>query len=173
MTIEEIYEQFQILLDNWGPIGALGVILIVSFIEIAPVKINPWTILKTFIRKLLTAFGDIINYSVIIKIDQVEGDVTKLRSELTKLESKIHSIEIKDDERDAILTRNRILAFGDDLMHGILHSKDSYDQTLMDIESYDIYCKEHPEFKNHITVHHAKLIETRYMEHLENNDFLQ
>ena len=118
------------------------------------------------LKKQISDLINTLNETINIKVNKMENDITKLQWKLEDLKNT-------EDERDAINCRNRILAFGDDLMHGILHSKDSYDQILQDIRHYNDYCAAHPDFKNHITAHHAKLIECRYMSHLEHNDFLQ
>ena len=172
MSIEELIEYCQDLVGSRNMIVG-GVLLILSGIEFTPIKINPLTYIKKLLTKLLNSFGDLINHNVINKIDKMDTEMTSLKDELNKLYSKIECVESKDDERDAINTRNRILLFGDDLMHGILHSEDSYEQALSDIQKYNDYCSSHPDFKNHITTHHAKLIEDRYVAHLENNDCLQ
>lgn len=172
MSLEEIFKYIYDLIGTRNIVISGGLILI-YFIEITPIKINPWTFIKKILTKGLTIIGDIINQNINTKIDKMNNDFDYLKTEMKKMNDKIEFVENKDDERDAVNTRNRILAFGDDLMHGILHSKDSYDQVLFDIVHYNSYCDEHQDFKNHITEHHAKLIEDRYMEHLENNDFLQ
>ena len=76
------------------------------------------------------------------------------------------------DEQNAITCRVRILRFGDEIIHGDKHSKDSFDQVLEDIDSYELYCREHPEFKNNKTVITTKAIKSNYKEGLEKNDFL-
>ena len=146
---------------------------LIALIEVTPIKINPWTFIKKIFIKGLTMLGDNINQGINTKIDKMDTDIDFLKNEMSKMNNKIEFVENKDDERDAVNTRNRILSFGDDLMHGILHSKDSYEQILFDISHYNAYCDQHQDFKNHITEYHAKLIEDRYTTHLENNDFLQ
>ena len=172
MTIEEIVKYLYDLVGARNMIIGVSAFLI-SAIELAPIKINPWTFIKKLVLKGLTIVGDNINQGLVTKIDKMDQDIDFLKNEIKKINNKIEFVENKDDERDAVNTRNRILAFGDDLMHGILHSKDSYEQVLFDITHYNDYCDLHQDFKNHITEHHAKLIQDRYMTHLENNDFLQ
>lgn len=50
----------------------------------------------------------------------------------------------------------------DELLHGIKHSKEHFDQTLSDITEYDSYCAKHPDFKNQITIHATKNILQTY-----------
>ena len=115
----------------------------------------------------------LLNSPVIERMDKMDNKMSEFDTKLVNLDKKIDSLENKEDEKDAIDARNRIIMFGDDLMHGVLHSQASYEQVLLDIAFYDDYCDAHPDFKNNITVYHAELIKNRYMSHLENNDFLQ
>lgn len=121
---------------------ALGLLL--SMIQIAPLKLDPWSALFGWIGKKLT------------------GDLSR----------KIDALEAKEDRRDAVNKRVRILRFEDELQNGARHSKDSFDQVLSDITDYETYCREHPDFKNNqtgVTVEHIKKV---YSERLERRDFL-
>ena len=133
-------------------LGGGGVLLVVmSLVQIAPVKLNPWSWLA---RKV----GRAINGEVLEKVDRLEKDVTKIKESA--------------DERTAIACRVRILRFGDETLHGVLHSKDHFDQILTDITEYERYCAAHPNFKNNMTVLTSARIQEIYAERLEKNDFL-
>lgn len=112
------------------------------------------------------------------------GDVIKAHRE--KKAGKVTTNQImdaitglqKDVERDrAITARVRIIRFNDELImnraeYRPLHSKESYDQTLSDIDAYEKYCMEHPEFKNNKTVMSVANIKKSYQERLDKHDFL-
>ncbi len=133
-------------------LGGGGVLLVVmSLVQIAPVKLNPWSWLA---RK----FGRAINGEVLEKVDRLEKDITKMKQDA--------------DERAAVVCRVRILHFGDETLHGVLHSKDHFDQILTDITEYERYCAAHPNFKNNMTVLTSARIQEIYAERLEKNDFL-
>lgn len=70
------------------------------------------------------------------------------------------------ERTNAMQIRVRILRFGDELSIGIKLSKEHFEQTLQDIDAYEKYCAEHPEFKNNITAQNATLIKERYEEGL-------
>ena len=138
--------------------GGCAAIVIMSLIEISPVKINPW---KTIARW----FGRAIN-----------GDIL---DEINKMKSQIHDIDIRTSkiqdearERDAVSCRTRILRFGDELLHDIHHSKEHFDQILMDINKYEIYCDTHPNFKNNQAVMTIKHIKAVYAECMKDRDFI-
>lgn len=73
-----------------------------------------------------------------IKID-TQGKETDER--FTKLEERMK-------EEKATNARIRILGFSDEIMHGVLHSEESFNQTLQDITQYEAYCSKHPDYKN-------------------------
>ncbi|MBR1631554.1 MAG: hypothetical protein IJ680_06815 [Paludibacteraceae bacterium] len=68
--------------------------------------------------------------------------------------------------------RVRILRFDDELLEGRGHSKDSFDQCLLDIDTYNKYCEAHRDFKNSITSTASEHIKDCYKKRLEKHDFL-
>lgn len=125
-----------------GVIAALSI-----FIEITPVKISP-------ISALLRWVGKQINKELMDKVNT--------------LETKVGALE----KSDVINCRVRILTFADEIRRGMRHSKETFDQVLSDIDTYERYCTEHPDFMNNKTVAaKAKIIDV-YSECMDNNDFL-
>ena len=132
--------------------GGGGLLVVVmTLVQISPVKINPWT-------ALAKAIGRAINGEVIQKVDKLGRDLQTVRQEAA--------------EQAAISYRARILRFGDEIMHDVRHSKDHFDQTLHDITEYEKYCKANPEFENNMTALTAARIKKIYSQCLEKNDFL-
>ena len=125
-----------------GVIAALSI-----FIEITPVKINP-------ISALLRWFGKQINKELMDKVNT--------------LETKVGALE----KSDVIDCRVRILTFADEIRRGLRHSKETFDQVLSDIDTYERYCTEHPDFMNNKTVAAKAKILDMYSECMDNNDFL-
>lgn len=105
------------------------IILILSIIQIAPIKINPWTY-------ILKKLGNVMNEDVIKKVDKLDGDLSNLRKAC--------------DEREANGCRTRILHFNDEMMHNVSHTKEHFDQILIDISTYENYCDTHKDYKNNI-----------------------
>ena len=131
MTLDSI----QTLLFGSG--GAL--LLLMTIVQISPIKFNPWSYIGR-------AIGRLINGEVL-------AEVGNIRAEL-----KDH--KAKSEERHATLCRAHILRFGDEVRHGIPHSKEGYDNILLDIDSYEEYCEKHPDYKNNIalaTIAHIKM----------------
>lgn len=153
-----------------GEVSVL-VLIVLSIIQIAPIKINPWS-------AIASAIGKALNGNIITKIGEVDNRVKDLdekvdgvKEDISNLEVKVNNIEAKNDERDAIVARVRILRFCDEMQGDLLHSKDSFDQVLCDITNYNNYCSEHPDFKNKQTEATAEYIQQVYRKRLEKRDF--
>ena len=130
-----------------------GVLLILlTLIQIAPVKINPWSWLAKNI-------GKAINGEVVEKVDNLSTDIRNLRDEC--------------EEREATACRTRILRFGDEILHDVRHSKEHFDQILIDITAYENYCASHPDFRNNVAVATIKRINQVYAQCISDNDFLE
>ena len=118
MTLNDIA---LLIRDNGGMI-AICIVILMSLIEITPIKINPWTWL-----------GNILNRGIITKLEKVEKEVAEVKKEV--------------GESSAVTSRYRILRFDDEILHDIKHSKEHFDQILLDIDVYEKFCDEHPYFK--------------------------
>ena len=131
--------------------GGGAFVILLTLIQITPIKINPWTWIGKKIGRMLN--GEVLD------------EVGSLKQEL-----KDH--KEKSEERHATLCRAHILRFGDEVLHGTPHSKEAYDNILLDIDSYEEYCVNHPGYKNNIAVQTIEHIKRKYQEHLINDDFL-
>ena len=141
-------------LETIKDIGLYGggiLLVLMTIIQITPIKLNPWSWLGRVI-------GRAINGEVLEKVDALSQDVKKNKAD--------------DDEQWASLSRVHILRFGDELLHGVSHSKEHFDQILIDISKYENYCKEHPEYLNNIADATIKQIKNTYQKCLEENRFL-
>ena len=143
MTLEDIKEILKY--------GSGVTLLLMTLIQITPIKINPWSWLGKTI-------GHAINGEVLDKVDTLSEDVKSLKEE--------------DAEQWASLSRSHILRFGDELLHGVPHSKEHFDQILLDITKYEEYCDTHPNYKNNIANATIKQIKNTYQKCLEENKFL-
>ena len=132
------------------PCGGFLIVLL-TLIQIAPIKINPWSaIAKTL--------GRAINKEMMDKLESLDKEMKQLR-DATALES-------------ALNCRVRIIHFGDETLHGQKHTKEHFDQILRDIDKYEHYCNTHPEFENNVTVLTSARIKEIYQKRLADGDFL-
>ena len=148
-------------ISGWGWAGI--VIVILSIIQIAPIKIDPWTWIA---RRIGKAF----NQEMLEKQDAFQRESQEYRK---NNDANIRKLTASMDRREAEDARNRILRFGDEIKgKQFRHSQEYFNQILADITEYDKYCREHPNFQNERTVVTEKIIKESYEEHLKNNDFL-
>ena len=124
--------------------GGVALILL-TLIQIVPVKVNPWS-------KIARAVGNAL----------VGGDVMGLLQEHIRI----------DDERDADMHRYRILRFNTEILHKTRHTKEEFDEILYSIKRYERYCGSHPEYENNRAVLAIENIERVYKECMETHDFL-
>ena len=94
---------------------------------------------------------------------------------LEKLESisqRMDRMEAEDAEREAKRSRIRILRFGDECSHDVKHSREHFEQVIEDVDAYESFCADHPDFKNNKAVMTIRLIKETYQNRLKNNDFI-
>ena len=132
--------------DNSG-IVVVCVLVVMSLVEVSPIKINPWSFL-----------GNMLNKGVIDKMDKLENDVADVKKEVA--------------ESSAVTSRYRILRFDDEILHEVRHTKEHFDQILLDIDVYEGFCEEHPDFKNNLAVMAIRHIKHVYQKCSTDNSFL-
>ena len=75
---------------------------------------------------------------------------------------KLDDLNSKVDRNQAILARTHILRFADDLRNGIHHSEEYFRQQILDCDTYDTYCRNHPDFSNGLTIVASKYIREEF-----------
>lgn len=173
-----------ILLSSGG-----ALLILLTLIQIVPIKINPWSglarLLGRAINKEMLENLNAVNTKVEAidtlekKIDSLGVEVGVLYGKFNELSSKVDSVEKKLDlseqrseERDIVLCRARMLRFGDEILHSAKHSKDHFDQILLDCTTYENYCYNHPGFLNNVTGQTIDLIKSTYKRCMEEKSFL-
>lgn len=132
--------------------GGGGLLLILlTLVQIAPIKVNPWS-------AIAKAVGRAIN-----------ADVTK---ELGEIKEKLDSHVTMDDRRTADGHRARILHFNNELLREVDHTEEEFNEVLAEIDAYERYCTEHPEYPNNRAIHAISNIKRVYDERLQKHDFL-
>lgn len=129
--------------------GLLAVLL--TLVQIAPIKVNPWS-------AIAKAIGRAVNADVLRELDTVTQ----------KLDTHIRV----DDERNADSYRTRILQFNNELLREIMHTREDFIEILAVIDDYESYCRSHKEYKNNRATCAIENIKRVYMERLQKHDFL-
>ena len=127
------------------------VFVFMTLVQITPIQLNPWSWLGRCI-------GRAINWEVIEKVN--------------KLTQNVKDMKEANEEEWVTLSRSHILRFGDELLHGVKHSKEHFDQILLDVSKYEDYCKNHPSYTNDVATATIKQIRKIYNECLDKHDFL-
>lgn len=138
---------------------AIVVAVLSTFLEFSKIKINPWSALGR-------ALGKVINKEVMDSISEMKQAQADTRQRLDE------HIRI-DDERNADLHRTYILRFNTELLRGIGHTEEDFNEILYHIDCYEHYCETHPEYQNNRAVHAIKHIKKEYDECLEKGTFLK
>lgn len=109
-------------------------------------------------------------FSLILASKKNNSEITR---RLDALDGKL-SKHIEDDaNRQADEARSRILRFGDEVRQGVLHTSEHWADILRDVDRYEKFCAEHPQYENNraaSTIHHLNSV---YATHLAKNDFLK
>ena len=161
------------LFDLNSPIGgyvpsyiATFLFFILTFIEIAPIKLNPWKWIAKTVGKWFSE-------------DTLE-EIKKIRTELEDVNDKFESHleeERKYKENEAVekqeARKRRMLIFSDEIREGKNHSQERFNQIIEDLDDYEAFCNNHPDYTNNKANASAKLIKRTYEGKLASNDFLR
>ena len=104
--------------------------------------------------------------------DQKAEKKSGIMQAIESLRADVSKIEYKLLEMVAVSARVRIIRFADEMGRDERHSKESWDQVIVDVKTYEDFCNEHPKFPNGKTVETIKYIRSNYAERLEKHDFL-
>lgn len=167
MRVTDLFNQLSAgeLLGNCGIVVAV----IFTLLQIAPVKINPWSWLAKriggFFGWLAKRIGKAINGEVITELGEI-------KRKLADLEERDRSQDLARSEDKALDTRRRILQFADEIRRKVRHSEEHFNNVFEDIKYYKTYCREHADFENDKARISIKIIEDTYEKCSRENDFL-
>lgn len=92
---------------------------------------------------------------------------------IDKLTEMVKEVSDRVDSSSATNARTRVLRFDDELINGVHHSREYFQQTLEEIDTYETYCQKHPEFKNNACVLAIEHIRRVYSHLQDSNGFVQ
>ena len=150
ITFEQVLE--------WVLHNIVQICLVLSvFIQIAPIKINPWSHLFKWIGKLINSESD-------KKIDEVIKKVDLLKQELTEAQKSID-----ENEKDRI--RWEILDFATSCRNGQQHTQDEFLHIITLNDKYRQLLAKTKETNGVFDVEY-EYIKNLYAEKQKTNDFL-
>ena len=172
-------QQQQQQVINWLSNNIWTVIVIGSlFIQIVPIKINPWTALFQWIGKTITGNACSKLDGVIKRITDIEnsiktitGSVATIHSNVQTIESNMKSMDedMKTNEKDRI--RWEILDFANSCHNIRRHTKDEFKHILELHKKYTQLVQETNDPNEVFTLEYNYIVQI-YKKQLETNDFL-
>ena len=150
MTLNDIAV---IVRDNIG-LGSIVIAILMSIVQVSKIPVNPWSWIGKAFNKDLT------------NIIQENG------KKVDNLSNKMDDIENQISEDKAMAARYRIIRFDDEIRHKTLHTKEHYDQIIIDIDIYEGFCKKNQWFRNNQAHLAISNIKHKYEEHNVDNSFL-
>ena len=109
-----------------------------------------------------TAVWDFVKF-LINRKDDTKAQIVEVKKSINKLGERIN-------ENQAVLARTHILRFDDELLNDVKHSKEYFSQTLQDIDVYEAFCMDHPNFKNSYATAAINHIRSTYDELLKKHN---
>ena len=131
--------------------GVFLFVLLLTIIQIAPIKINPWD-------KILVWFGNHMNADLVRRVDVSEEKLDE---------------HIRDSSEERIRKiRADILDFGNACMNGRPHTKEEFEFVISECDAYEKHI-EKMQIKNGVATATIAEIRRLYEKKLQNNTFLK
>lgn len=143
MTLNELFNSISINQGFW-------LVLVFTLVEIAPIKINPWKTLFKYI-------GKITNSELIEKVDEMQGNMKRLKRDF--------ELKCANDKRWDILD------FANACRNGRRHDKEEWEHVISQLKEYESYVEKY-NIDNGVIEEDTRYLRELYQEKLSNNDFL-
>ena len=131
--------------------GVFLFVLLLTIIQIAPIKINPWD-------KILVWFGNHMNADIVRRVDVIEEKLDE---------------HIRDSSEERIRKiRADILDFGNACMNGRPHTKEEFEFVISECDAYEKHI-EKMQIRNGVATATIKEVRRLYEKHLRENTFLR
>ena len=127
-----------------------------------------WELIKAVIDKIAEVFTGRKKAT----LNQIAQKMDTHQKDIDILKTSIGDMRDGEAVKDAQAARRRILRFNDELLRDVEHSKEYFDDILTDVDIYERYCAEHPEFPNGKTVMATENIRSCYKQCQQKHSFL-
>lgn len=150
MTLLDIFQ----LASDHTSIVVVWALIAMSVIEVSKIKINPISWLCNLLFK-----------KIIEEIKETKEETKSLRLEFDRFKKE-------QAFNEATASRRRILRFNDEAVFGLKHTREHFDEIIADIDNYESFCKENPDYQNNkgkMAMHNIKSI---YQKCINDNTFV-
>jgi len=131
--------------------GVFLLLFIMTIVQIAPIKINPWD-------KILVWFGNHMNADIVKRVDVIEDKLDE---------------HIKDSSEERIRkVRADILDFGNACMNGRPHTKEEFEFVISECDTYERHI-EKLQIRNGVATATIAEIRRLYEKGIRENSFLK
>ncbi len=132
-------------------VGVFVLAALMTLIQIAPIKINPWD-------KILTWLGNHMNADIVKRVDVIEEKLDE---------------HIRDSSEERVRkVRADILDFGNACMNGRKHTKEEFEFVISECDAYEKHI-EKMQIKNGVATATIKEIRRLYEKGISENTFLR
>ena len=132
-------------------VGVAILLFFMTVIQIAPIKLNPWD-------KILTWLGNHMNADIVKRVDVIEAKLDE------------HIKESSDERLRKV--RADILCFGNSCMNGQRHTKEEFEFVISECDQYEKYI-EKTQSKNGVATTAISEIRRLYEKGIQDNSFLK
>lgn len=152
------------ILEEASQSHAFWLVVALTIVQIAPIKINPWSFIFKIFYKFICWISRISLAPLIVKIDEINVKVDTMQSEINVVKKEFEIKNANDWRWD-------ILDFFNSARNGRPHSKEEWEHAIDQVKKYERHVELH-EIDNGVLEEASKWLRTKYQEHLMKNDFL-
>ena len=157
MTLDKILDESTMSHGFW-------LVLVLTIIQISPIKINPWSFAGKMIKKFFCWLSKVSLAPVINKMDEIDKKVDKVQSEINVVKKEFEIKNANDWRWD-------ILDFFNSARNGRPHSKEEWDHAIDQVKKYERHVETH-DIDNGVLEEASKWLRNEYHNHIDADDFL-
>lgn len=131
-----------------------------------------WEVIKAALDKLFQR-ERVTNEQLADSLKDLKTDYKTQQKDIDELKTSLQDMQNTEAKKEVVSARRRILKFNDELLRDIDHSKELFDDILLDLKIYEDYCEEHKDFTNGKTVMATENIRRVYKNCMQKHTFLQ
>ena len=154
----------QKILEEASQSHAFWVVVTMTIIQIAPIKIDPWSWIFKMFFKFVCWLSRMSLAPLITKMDEINTKVDSMQSEIEVVKKEFEAKNANDWRWD-------ILDFFNSARNGRPHSKEEWDHVIDQVKTYERYVEIHG-IDNGVLEEASKWLRDEYHEHIRRNDFL-